>query len=86
LTTNDCQRLGFAAAIYPCTGFIPAMLAMQRSYRGLKGEGSDLKYCEDQTIVQFFEQLGLKEAWDFDEGIESYSKKIVEAEIKQLES
>ncbi|KAK4110000.1 carboxyphosphonoenolpyruvate mutase [Canariomyces notabilis] len=86
LTTNDCQRLGFAAAIYPCTGFIPAMLAMQRSYRGLKEEGSDLKYCENQTIVQFFEQLGLKEAWDFDEGIESYSKKIVEAESKQLES
>lgn len=62
------------------------MLAMQRSYRGLKEEGSDLKYCEDHTTVQFFEQLGLNEAWRFDEGIENYSKKIVEEQSKQAES
>jgi 2-methylisocitrate lyase-like PEP mutase family enzyme len=69
LTTAECEELGFAAAIYPCTGFIPAMLAMQESYKGLMDEGSDLKYCQGKTIVDFFEQLGLKEAMQFDERI-----------------
>jgi hypothetical protein len=55
-STADCERLGFAAAIYPCTGFIPDMLAMQRSYTGLKNEGSDLKFCEGNKIQNFFEQ------------------------------
>jgi hypothetical protein len=86
LTTAECQELGFAAAIYPCTGFIPAMLAMQESYRGLKEEGSDLKYCQGKTIVNFFEQLGLKEAMKFDEQIESWSRDEVEHNSKQLES
>lgn len=86
LTTADCQRLGFSAAIYPCTGFIPAMLAMQRSYRCLKEEGSDLKYCEDNTIVQFFQQLGLKEAWEFDHEVENFSQNISKERSEQVES
>ncbi len=59
---------------------------MQRSYRGLKDEGSDLKYCEDHTIVQFFEQMGLSEAWKFDETIEAFSKNIVDESSKQEQS
>lgn len=55
LTTAECNDLGFAVAIYPCTGFILAMLAMEDSYRGLKQEGSDFKYCKDDTIVNFFQ-------------------------------
>ena len=86
LTTAECQELGFAAAIYPCTGFIPAMLAMQESYRGLKEDGSDLKYCKGNTIVQFFEQLGLKEAMEFDDRIEKWSRTKVEHESRQAES
>lgn len=86
LTTAECNELGFAAAIYPCTGFIPSMLAMQDSYQGLKNEGSDLKYCKGNTIVQFFEQLGLKDAMDFDDKIEQWSKSEVEDESKQDES
>lgn len=35
---------------------------MQELYRGLKREGSDLKYCKGKTIVNFFEQLGLNTA------------------------
>ncbi|KAK4235541.1 Pyruvate/Phosphoenolpyruvate kinase-like domain-containing protein [Achaetomium macrosporum] len=46
LTTAECNELGFAAAIYPCTEFIPAMLAMQESYTRLKREGSDLRCCK----------------------------------------
>lgn len=86
LTTAECNELGFAAAIYPCTGFIPSMLAMQDSYQGLKNEGSDLKYCKGNTIVHFFEQLGLKDAMDFDDKIEQWSKNEVEGESKQDEA
>ncbi|KAK4121905.1 carboxyphosphonoenolpyruvate mutase [Parathielavia appendiculata] len=86
LTTAECEELGFAAAIYPCTGFISAMLAMQESYRGLKDEGSDLNYCRGKTIVDFFEQLGLKEAMQFDERIENWSREEVQHTSEQLES
>ncbi|KAK4102446.1 Phosphoenolpyruvate/pyruvate domain-containing protein [Parathielavia hyrcaniae] len=86
LTTAECEELGFAAAIYPCAGFIPAMLAMQESYRGLKEEGSDLKYCRGKTIVDFFEQLGLKEAMKFDERIEKWSREEVQHTSEQPES
>lgn len=85
-TTSDCERIGFAAAIYPCTGFIPAMLAMQKSYEGLKKEGSDLRFCEDNTIKEFFEQLGLAEDFDFDNRIEKFSKREVEHRSHQNES
>ncbi|KAF2179533.1 Phosphoenolpyruvate/pyruvate domain-containing protein [Zopfia rhizophila CBS 207.26] len=74
LNTADCQRLGFAAAIYPCTGFIPAMIAMQKSYGALKNSGSDLMYCKGQSISDFFDQVGLREAWEFDDRVEKYSK------------
>ncbi|KIW21423.1 hypothetical protein PV08_02003 [Exophiala spinifera] len=85
-TTSDCDRLGFAAAIYPCTGFIPAMLAMQKSYEGLKKEGSDLRFCEDNTIKDFFAQLGLAENFDFDDRIETFSKQEVEHTSHEDES
>jgi hypothetical protein len=62
------------------------MLAMQESYRGLKEEGSDLKYCHGKTIVNFFEQLGLKEAMEFDERIEDWSRNEVQHTSKQSES
>lgn len=52
--------------IYPCTGFIPAMLAMQRSYGALRDDGTDLQHCEGKKIPDFFEQMGLKAAFDFD--------------------
>ncbi|KAH0183185.1 Annexin, partial [Aureobasidium melanogenum] len=81
LTTADCQKLGFAAAIYPCTGFIPAMLAMQSSYSALKNEGTDLHHCKGKRIQDFFEQVGLKESFDFDTMIENYSKEEVEHTI-----
>ncbi|RHZ55765.1 isocitrate lyase/PEP mutase family protein [Aspergillus thermomutatus] len=73
--TSDCDRLGFRAAIYPCTGFIPAMLAMQRSYGALKTTGTDLEACEGHTIKDFFDQLGLDEAWKFDARISEFSEK-----------
>jgi len=84
--TADCERLGFAAAIYPCTGFIPAMLAMQDSYRALRETGSDLKFCRDQTIKDFFDQMGLEAAWNFDDRIEKYSQEEVEHTSGQSES
>jgi len=86
LKTSDCNRLGFAAAIYPCTGFIPAMLAMQQSYAGLSEKGSDLEFCKGKTIQSFFEQVGLAGAWDFDNRIEKYSKEESEHESGQQES
>jgi hypothetical protein len=86
LKTSDCNRLGFAAAIYPCTGFIPAMLAMQQSYAGLREMGSDLDYCKGKTIQNFFEQVGLAGAWDFDDRIEKYSKEKSEHSSEQQES
>ncbi|KAL2005197.1 hypothetical protein VTN00DRAFT_3047 [Thermoascus crustaceus] len=75
LKTADCTRLGFKAAIYPCTGFIPATLAMQRSYAALKNDGTDLHACEGHTIAQFFEQLGLENAWRFDGAVEEFAKR-----------
>lgn len=61
------------------------MLAMQRSYKGLKEKGSDLDYCEGNRIQDFFEQLGLKQAFDFDAQIEKFSTE-AEHESKEAES
>lgn len=62
------------------------MLAMQRSYNGLRKEGSDLKYCGNNRIQNFFEQVGLREAFDFDARIEKFSKKEVEQACSHDES
>jgi hypothetical protein len=59
------------------TGFIPAMLAMQQSYRMLKEEKSDLKACQGRQIKHFFEQVGLKSAFDFDTQVIQHIKKDV---------
>jgi hypothetical protein len=53
-------------ALCPCTGFTPAMPAMQRSYKMLKQEGPDLGACEGRQIKNFFKQVGLKGSFDFD--------------------
>ncbi|EPQ53671.1 carboxyphosphonoenolpyruvate mutase [Gloeophyllum trabeum ATCC 11539] len=74
LTVRDVKELGFRMCMFPCTGFIPAMLAMQRSYKMLKEEGSDLKACEGRTIKNFFEQVGLKAAFDFDNDVNQFIK------------
>ncbi|KDQ57256.1 hypothetical protein JAAARDRAFT_194412 [Jaapia argillacea MUCL 33604] len=85
ITTKDCNELGFKMAIYPCTGFIPAMLAMQRSYQMLKTFGTDLEACEGHNIKNFFEQMGLKAAFEFDQGVEQFVKKDVpEAKYEKL--
>lgn len=52
---EDCKRLGFKLAIYPCTGFIPATIAMERSYAALRDKGTDLDNCEGWQIKDFFE-------------------------------
>ena len=54
-TTKDCTDMGFKLAIYPCTGFIPAAIAMKKSYHALKEKGSDLDNCEGWQIKNFFE-------------------------------
>ena len=74
MKTADCQRLGFKAAIYPCTGFVPAMLAMQKSYSALKRDGTDLGHCEGNRIQDFFKQLGLAAEHDFSDKIEEWIK------------
>lgn len=74
MKTAECQRLGFKAAIYPCTGFVPSMLAMRRSYSELKETGTDLDQCEGNTIKDFFKQLGLEESWRFDAKVEGWVK------------
>lgn len=86
LNTADCTRLGFKAAIYPCTGFIPAMLAMQRSYAALQNDGTDLHACEGHTIARFFEQLGLENAWRFDGAVEEFAKREIARGSPQRES
>jgi len=82
-TNDDCSRLGFTTVMWPCTGFIPAMLALQRSYSGLKNEGSDLKYCEDKHIQDFFKQCGLDDDFEFDKRIEKYSREKVQEKSNQ---
>ena len=54
-TTKDCMDMGFKLAIYPCTGFIPAAIAMKKSYQALKDQGSDLDNCGGWQIKDFFE-------------------------------
>lgn len=83
--------------MYPCTGFIPAMLAMQKSYGMLKvggivsgggcmliaasqNEQSDLKACEGKTIKDFFAQVGLKAAFEYDQQIIEEQKRDVPAD------
>jgi 2-methylisocitrate lyase-like PEP mutase family enzyme len=53
LTTGQCTELGYKAAIYPCTGFIPAMLAMRESYKALKEVRTDLEYYGGRKIKDF---------------------------------
>lgn len=53
------------------------MLAMQRSYGALKDKGTDLHACEGQTIKDFFAQLGLEKAWEFDNAVEECSRHYV---------
>jgi 2-methylisocitrate lyase-like PEP mutase family enzyme len=69
LTAKQCTELGFKAVIFPCTGFIPAMLAMQRSYKALKEKGTDLDNCEGHKIQDFFQQMGLQKAYNFDKTV-----------------
>jgi len=73
-TTQDCKELGFKLAIYPCTGFIPAAIAMQKSYRALKEKGSDLDECQGWAIKNFFECVGLKNSWEFDRQVAEETK------------
>ncbi|TBU58120.1 carboxyphosphonoenolpyruvate mutase [Dichomitus squalens] len=77
-TVEDCKRLGFKLAIYPCTGFIPAAIAMERSYRALRGKGTDLDQCENWQIKDFFERVGLKASWDFDRAVAEKTRKDVQ--------
>lgn len=46
----------------------------------LKEEGSDLKACDGHTIKNFFEQLGLKSAFTFDQAIVDAVKKDIPAQ------
>ena len=64
-TVEDCKRLGFKLAIYPCTGFIPATIAMERSYAALRDQGTDLGSCEGWQIKDFFEVSTLQAACQF---------------------
>lgn len=54
------------------------MLAIQDSYKALKTTGSDIEFCRGQNIQDFFYQMGLKTAWEFDTRIEKFSKDEVE--------
>ncbi len=54
-TTGDCTKLGFKLSIFPCTVFIPAAIAMKKSYQALKDKGTDLDCCDGWQIKDFFE-------------------------------
>ena len=54
-TTKDCETMGFKLAIFPCTGFIPATIAMKKSYQALMEKGTDLEDCQGWQIKDFFE-------------------------------
>ncbi|RDX46709.1 Phosphoenolpyruvate/pyruvate domain-containing protein, partial [Lentinus brumalis] len=73
-TVQDCKRLGFKLAIYPCTGFIPAAIAMEKSYKALRDKGTDLDNCENWQIKDFFERVGLKASWEFDREVAEDTK------------
>ena len=60
-TTKDCEKLGFKLAIFPCTGFVPATIAMKKSYQALMEKGTDLDNCEGWQIKDFFE-VGISNA------------------------
>jgi len=74
LTTKQCAEMGFKMAIYPCTGFIPAMLAMEEAYKGLKEKGSDLDYCKGRRIYDFFDMMGYQLDKEFDAAIVKFAK------------
>lgn len=75
LKIDECTELGFKAVIYPCTGFIPAMLAMQKSYAALKTEQTDLQSCDGRKIQDFFKQMGLDSDFAFDKNVADQAKK-----------
>lgn len=62
------------------------MLAMQRSYGALKETGTDLHCCEGNTIIDFFDQVGLQTAWEFDYRITKFSEQEIEDRGEQQES
>jgi hypothetical protein len=62
------------------------MLAMQRSYGALKATGTDLEACEGQMIKDFFDQVGLGDAWEFEARISDFSEKHTGGKGAQEES
>ncbi|GJE89451.1 isocitrate lyase/PEP mutase family protein [Phanerochaete sordida] len=68
-STQECTDMGFKLAIYPCTGFIPAAIAMKKAYQNLKEKGTDLEDCQGWQIKDFFEHVGLKQSWAFDKEV-----------------
>jgi len=77
LTTKQCTEFGFKMAIYPCTGFIPAMLAMEESFKALKETGTDLASCKGNRIYDFFDMMGLQADKEFDKQIVEFAKQKV---------
>lgn len=53
------------------------MLAMQRYYAALRDTGTDWDVCEGKRINDFFEQVGLKRAFQFDEAVAEFSWRLV---------
>ena len=67
LTPGELQRLGFSIAIYPASGFLTVVRALERVYgeiKALKGtSGSD---ADMYSFKGMCELMGFQAVWDFD--------------------
>jgi len=67
LSRGDLERLGFAIAIFPVTGFLAAAAAMASAYDHLKGNGSSKDWRgELYSFDDFSLLMGFEKVWEFE--------------------
>ncbi|KAF7295369.1 RING-type domain-containing protein [Mycena indigotica] len=67
-TVKEAKEMGFKLVIFPCSGMIPAALAIRKAYQEIKTQGSDVEGCGGLGPKGVFEIVGLNEIMDVDAG------------------
>jgi len=67
LPTGRLAELGYAAAIFPVTGFLAAAHALTQVYGDLKDNGETSGRTPMFSFAQFNELIGFRDVWEFEQ-------------------
>jgi len=67
LPAETLQKLGYAIAIYPGTGFLAAAQALENCYAHLKRQGDSIALGEAYGFKRMTELMGFPEVWEFEQ-------------------